>query len=270
MVFLGILFDTVELTLSVTEERLVEIRELLLRWLTKESATKKEVQQLVGKLNFVAKCVRPGRIFISRLLEFLRSFKDDGTRVLSEEFIKDVAWWSKFLVEYNGISMMPLEDWSQPDEILASDACLVGAGGWFNGKFFHCKFPEFIQAQGLHINALELLTVIVCAKLWGKHWKGKRIVISCDNMVSVEVINTGRARDKFLLKCLRELTFIAATSEFEIRARHIAGVTNRIPDLLSRWYLTSRVQSQFEELTEGITKSECIVHEDLFHFKHDW
>jgi hypothetical protein len=73
--------------------------------------------------------------------------------------------------------MMTLEDWSQPDESLASDACLVGAGGWFHGKFFHCKFPEFIHVRGLHINALELLTIIVCAKLWGVFWKGQRIVI---------------------------------------------------------------------------------------------
>jgi hypothetical protein len=93
MVFLGILFDTVNLTLSVTDERLVEIKELLQLWMNKVYATKKEVQQLVGKLNFVAKCVSPGRIFIARLLEFLRSFKDEGSLPLSEEFRKDVDWW---------------------------------------------------------------------------------------------------------------------------------------------------------------------------------
>lgn len=35
----------------------------------------REVQSLVGKLNFVACCVKPGRIFISRILIFLREFK---------------------------------------------------------------------------------------------------------------------------------------------------------------------------------------------------
>ncbi len=67
--------------------------------------------------------------------------------MVSCEFLKDIQWWSKFVVQYNVISMVPMTDWSKPDEILASDACLVGAGGWFNGKYFHCSFPEFIQAQ---------------------------------------------------------------------------------------------------------------------------
>ncbi len=71
-----------KLTLSVTHERQVEIIALLKKWELKSSATKKEVQQLIGKLNFVAKCVRPGRIIISRMLEFLRGFKINILRVL--------------------------------------------------------------------------------------------------------------------------------------------------------------------------------------------
>jgi hypothetical protein len=86
----------------------------------------------------------------------------------------------------------------------------------------------------------------------------------------VEVINSGRARDKFLLQCLRELTFIAASLEFEIRARHLPGVTNRLPDLLSRWDLRGNVQSQFASLTKGIDTFEFTVCEDLFRFSHDW
>ncbi len=58
--------------------------------------------------------------------------------------------------------MMLMEDWSQPDEVVASDDCLVCRGGWFKGKYFHFEFQEFIRSQSLHINALELLTVIVC------------------------------------------------------------------------------------------------------------
>jgi hypothetical protein len=270
MIFLGVLFNTNDLTLSVTEERLSEILQLLDSWVRKVSATHKEVQKLIGKLNFVAKCVRPGRIFISRMLEFLRSFTSDESQILCFEFRKDVDWWVQFLPLYNGVSMMAIEEWSEPDEVFACDACLVGAGGWCNGQYFHCSFPEFIQQDSLHINALELLTVIVCVKLWGSQWKGQRIVVACDNLVSVDVINSGRARDRFLLKCLRELLFLAASFEFEIRARHIPGVTNRIPDLLSRFKLNPRCQKKFFELTEHVQKSECLVSDELFKFIHYW
>ncbi len=55
MVFLGIQFDTVKLTLSVTHKRLVEIISLLKKWELKSSASKKEVQRLIRKVEFCCK-----------------------------------------------------------------------------------------------------------------------------------------------------------------------------------------------------------------------
>ena len=72
MTFIGILFNTEKLTMEVTPERLYEIQHLLQTWLDKETASLREIQSLLGKLNFVASCLRPGRIFISRMLKWLK------------------------------------------------------------------------------------------------------------------------------------------------------------------------------------------------------
>ena len=72
MVFVGVLFNTVSMTIETTPERLKEISSILKVWLYKEKASLKEVQSLLGKLNFIAACVRPGRIFISRMLQWLK------------------------------------------------------------------------------------------------------------------------------------------------------------------------------------------------------
>ena len=69
---------------------------------------------------------------------------------------------------------------------------------------------------------MELLVVIVAVKIWGKKLKG----IFCDNEVSVTVINSGSTKDSFIQNCLRELCFVEATHEFEVRAKHIAGEDN--------------------------------------------
>ncbi len=153
--------------------------------------------------------------------------------------------------------MMPMEDWSEPNEVVGSDACLLGRGEWFKGKNVHFEFPEFIRSQSLHISALELLTVIMCAKLWGSEWKGQRIMIACDNKILIDVVNEGRARDKFLLMCMRELVWLAATFEFEIRTRNISGMTNRLPDLLSRWSFSSSDEIKFHNLMRDMVRSEC-------------
>lgn len=271
MSFLGIMFDTEKMTMEVTPERLEEISQLVISWLNKTSATLKEVQSLIGKLNFVACCVKPGRIFISRILNFLREFnkhKDAPYLDIPQELKKDLYWWSKFLRVYNGISILTLEEWTEPDEYFASDACLVGCGGVCGKFFFHCQFPSFILEQNLHINALELLSVIVCLKLWAK--RGKRITIQCDNQVSVYAINSGRTRSRMLQACLREICFICATRECEIKAKFIEGTSNRLPDLLSRWSLSPEYSQKFVTEIGGKLYREITVTEQFFRFCHEW
>ena len=74
MVFLGILVDTISCTLSITRDRLDEISALVEDWLGRSRCSFKDLQSLLGKLHFVSSCVRPGRLFVSRLLTWLRTF----------------------------------------------------------------------------------------------------------------------------------------------------------------------------------------------------
>lgn len=273
MVFLGVLANSLTMTLEVSANRLVEIRQMLEIWITKSEANKKEIQSLLGKLNFIAKCVKPARLFISRMLDFMKSMPHNGNVKLSDEFHKDIYWWYTFFPKYNGISMMLTEQWSKPDEIMSCDACLTGCGGWCEGKYFHTEFPENVKQQKLHINGLELLTLTICVKLWGHLWSGKRIVVYCDNLTSVTVLNTGRSYNKFLQKCLREICFLTANYECEIKAIHIAGINNRIPDLLSRWNSIENSMSEFLKIPDVKCVKELVeyeINEELFEFTHDW
>ena len=272
MLFLGVLFDTETLTLSVDEERLVETLMLLDEWMLKSHMTRKEVETVAGKLGFIASVVRPGRLFVSRILEFLRGLPRTGKYPVPAEFHKDLLWWKTFLPLYNGVSMMPWEDWSGPDEVFSSDACLQACGAWSctRTEFFHITFPDYILQQQLSINALELVTVVVAAKVWGRHWQGRRIVVHCDNEVAVTVLNTGRAHNTFLLSCLREIEFLAARFEFEIRANHIPGVENRISDALSRWDMSPKYEQEFWNQVQGVDAKEVFVYKGLFEFSADW
>ena len=71
MTFLGVLFNFITITVEVTPGRLLEIKTLIREWLNKHSATIKQRQSLLGKLNFVGACVKPSRIFVSRLINWL-------------------------------------------------------------------------------------------------------------------------------------------------------------------------------------------------------
>ena len=74
MVCLGVEVDSDHFTLSVTETRVKDLLSELSSWSSHESSTLKQLQSLLGKLSFVTACVKPGRIFMSRLLNSLRAF----------------------------------------------------------------------------------------------------------------------------------------------------------------------------------------------------
>ena len=154
MTFIGILFNT-EITVEVTSERLAEIGELLKLWLNKESASIREIQSLLGKLNFVAACVKSDRIFISRLLKWLKILyhEDSNCEHQIPYYVKkDLQWWNRFLLTYNGISMMMTEEFSKPDEVFSTDSCLIACGGYWQGNYFHAKFPEKMSELNFSIN----------------------------------------------------------------------------------------------------------------------
>ena len=275
MTFLGVEFNTSDFTLYVTPDRVQEIEVLVQDWLLKSVATVRELQSLLGKLHFISGCVRPGRLFVSRLLTWLRSLPDDkGLHVIPMYVKKDLLWWCKFLKTYNGVSMMAIEDWSSPDEILESDATLTGCGGWFSERreFFHVEFPSFLLELDLHINQFELLAVMICIKLWSSHFVNKNILLKCDNQTTVSVLNSGSSKDSFLQKCLREILYYAARFNFEVKAVFFPGVENRTADLLSRWHMDSSFKNLFYDLSvvRSDVTHEKFVYTGLFEFTHDW
>jgi hypothetical protein len=124
----------------------------------------------------VAGCVRLGRIFVSRLLNWLRSaFHSDTVgnkqkiyRYIPTEIKKDLKWWYELLPVFNGVSMMAVEEWSYPDTVFSCDACLEGLGGMFEDKFFHAIFPPFITEQNLHIRCITTKHGYQSKRTYGK------------------------------------------------------------------------------------------------------
>ena len=202
-----------DMTLSITSIRLTELEGLLSTWLTKKSATKSELQSLVGKLSIVSKCVRQSRLFLSRILALLRTVKCNHHHVkLSREFYRDICWWLRFICVYNGISIIPTSAWSSPDAIFATDACLSGCGGLTRQNFFHSEFPHDDMDKFPSIHHLEVLAILVAARLWGLLWRN---LVHCDNAAVVSSLNSGRVQDPFWLAVCVSSGFLLRLSSFK-------------------------------------------------------
>ena len=267
---LGVQINTVDLTMSVTPERLEEIRKIVKEWSLKMSASKNELQSLIGKLIFVAACVQSSRIFLNRMLCLLRSMSTNQSVVkLSECFRKDLRWWSLFVNKYNGVSFIPSSIWNEPDVVFSTDSCLTGCGGVCGKEYFHVDFPSAIVNLDLRIHHLELLGVLLGVRSWGYKCQSMKLQVFCDNQASVDVINSGKARDKFMASCLRELWLEVAMFGFELRAVHLPGVDNRIADSLSRWNIHPKYQKMFREFTNNEKYFEIFIPAEMFNFTND-
>ena len=102
-----------------------------------------------------------------------------------------------------------------------TDASLHGIGGFYDGRFFHATYPNFITKQSLHINAIEILPVTVSVKLWAYVLPRQYILVLTDNKSTELALNAGKSRVPFTQACLRELWLYAARYDFEISAHHI-------------------------------------------------
>ena len=145
-----------KLTMEVTTERLHEIRYLLQSWLDRDTTSLKEIQSFLGNLNFIAACVRTGRICIARMLQWLKVLNKEAhprQLVSIPQYVqKDVLWWHKFLPLYNGVSLMFYEEWSEPDMICSSDAFLL-----FVVVFVQENFPIFFMQESTILPFLRCL-----------------------------------------------------------------------------------------------------------------
>ena len=230
MVCLGILIDTKTRTMSVPPEKLENILHMCTDWKNKKYCTKRELQSLLGSLLYVSKCVRPGRIFLNRMLQLLRSMGSNSSTKLTVEFSKDLKWFATFLKQFNGIVHY---DVKPVQAELHLDACLTGFGGIFDNQCYALAIPK--NFNNYSIVHLEMVNIVVALKIRATQWACKKLHTKCDNMAVVDVFTSGRTKDTILACCARNIWLLSAIYNISIHIEHIPRKSNIVADLLSRF-----------------------------------
>ena len=130
VVCLGIMFNTMDLSLTINPDRLSEVLEIWGDCGGAHFSQQHELRVLLGKLHFVACCIWPGLIFESHLWNFLQETLLVGKVSITAEAQKDIAWWLKFMSLYNGVSMFRRNGPSLIVLYLVMPVWLVEAPGW--------------------------------------------------------------------------------------------------------------------------------------------
>ena len=127
MVWLELMFDTVDMTITMPQEKLAEVDTLVHQWQKLAFTTHCPLHSILKKLFFVAQCCPPPtRFFLNRKLETLRACSAVGIVSLSPGFKKDLNWFSAYLVSHNGVHIIHHDN--RTTMSLYVDACATGAG----------------------------------------------------------------------------------------------------------------------------------------------
>ncbi|XP_033763092.1 uncharacterized protein LOC117344458 isoform X1 [Pecten maximus] len=258
--YLGIILDSNKMEARLPLDKVYRITEFITDILSRKSCTRKELEQLLGHLNFAMRVILPGRAFVSYLYRLMSSVKESYFFVhLTSDCKDDLYMWLNFLEKWNGVSLF-----YEPSITIAADFSLFtdaastkGFGGFFKGRWFSekwpCNLPD-ISDNSLSMAFLELYPIVVAAILWGNEWSCKRIKFYCDNQATVHIITKGRSKDPTITKLMRTLTMCAANSNFAVYSEYYPGVKNNIADALSRFQI-----SRFRELapTADLYPTQC-------------
>lgn len=232
--FLGITLDAERKEARLPEDKLIKGRALLGEFQRKQKVTLKELQSLLGVLNFFCTVV-PGRAFLRRLLDLSIGARKPHHHIrLTSQAKLDLQVWQDFLNQFNGRSFFIDDDFLTGDHLqLYTDASGgIGFGALYGTEWFYGQWP--IQWHSYNISVLELYPIMAAVEVWGNRWENRSVCFYTDNEALVSIINKQTSRAPTIMALLRPLVLACLRFNINFTARHIPGRFNTLADKLSR------------------------------------
>ena len=257
----GIEVDSVAMECRLPWEKVVKVRAKLDEFLGRRKTTLRELQSLIGLLNFACVVVAPGRAFLQRLIALLSKVSKPQHYIRLDKGAKeDIAMWHVFVNDFNGKALILEDIWVTSDVLqMATDASGTGCAGVLGNTWFSVEWPQSLHQH--HISVKELFAIILACELWAYKISDKKIILLCDNIASVEVINHLRAKDTVMMRLVRRLVLCGLRNNIVFRARHVPGISNGVADALSRnqFKRAKRLQPELNELPSVVPASHIYI-----------
>jgi hypothetical protein len=257
--FMGIILDSMRMEARLPPDKVERLSSCFASFKGRNSCTLKELQSLIGSLNFACKVIPPGRPFLQRMIQLTRNISLPHHHIkLSKGFFKDLGMWEEFIQDWNGASFFISSTWVTSDTLsLFTDASgSLGFGGIFGAHWFqgHWEPQHQLGRPGISIAWQELFAIVVACQLWANVFSNRRILFFCDNESVVNIVNTKRSRIPRVMDLVRHLTLLSLKFNVYIRAKHIEGKKNEIADSISRFQM-----HRFRELAPYADPAPCQV-----------
>ena len=130
-----------------------------------------------------------------------------------------------------------------PNDVVQAftDACPYGYGWCWGSE--RARFVWSAKEKRHHINILEADTVLRLLRADASSFNHCKLLLWCDNLVTVRALKKGQSKSPLLTKIVREIRLICLRHHISLCAHHIQGVKNTLSDGLSLGMIAARCES---------------------------
>ena len=167
---------------SLPLDKLCKAKILLSNFLGRHSCKLRELQSLIGFLNFCCSVIIYGKAFLRRLIDLTIRIPQPHFHVCLTKAVKaDLKLWLSFLEQYTGKSMF-IHDKFLSNETLrlhTDSAQSLGYAAVYGAYWFYRLFPS--EWKTFNITFLELYPIVFAIHIWAKIWENHSILFFTDN-----------------------------------------------------------------------------------------
>ncbi len=145
LTFAGIELDSISSEARLPQDKIVKCVESISAFLKRKKVQLKELQSLIGLLNFATSVVTPGKVFLRRLYDLTQGVTRPHHFIRLRSDVKDdLRVWLTFLPSFNGVYFFRHEEWNNSTKLnLFTDASgAIGFGAVFGTAWCHGRWPS--------------------------------------------------------------------------------------------------------------------------------
>ena len=203
--YLGLVINSIQMTLSLTEEKVKEILQECKIIFSMEQVTVLQLTQLVDLLSSTLEAVLPAQIQCHYLqlqqvsaLNAGMSYKEKI--ILNDQALGELQWWIENLTYFNGRYLIQ----AKPHIVIQTDASLEG---WKASCMSMETWGKWsVEERKLHINILELIAVKNAILAFTKEKTINALHIQTDNTTALSyLLKMGGTTDKTLVDISKDI-----------------------------------------------------------------
>lgn len=267
--FLGFVLDSVNMTITLPENKVLNVLALCEDALQAVRMTIRQMLHIVGTLNAYSVAVEYGANHFKHLeVDQIRALKlssgdFDSYMGISSKAKQDLEWWRSNVVS----SKFSIKT-ANPDFSLTADASNLGWGAVMGSHKVQGEWS--LSEYELHINVKELLAIFFGLKIMAEAKSDCMIHVISDNTTAVAHINKmGGVRSEQCMTTAFEIWNWCEQRNIWLYATHLPGMENEVADSLSRNFSPSVDWELNDQLFKEVVHIFGQPSVDLFASRHN-